>query len=99
MWRHNIGWDEEISGLHLDVWKGWLKNAAKISDVFVDRRYVTLKDPVSEVQLHVFCDASESAYGTVAYVRYSFKAGGHRCALIMAKSKLTPIKTVTLPRL
>ena len=48
---------------------------------------------------HLFCDASENAYGTVAYVRYSYKDGGHRCALVMSKSKVAPIKTMTLPRL
>ncbi len=99
LWRHDIGWDDEISGEYLDAWREWLVSAEKISDVRVDRCYMSLKEPVSEIQLHIFCDASESAYGTVAYLRYSFKAGGHKCALIMSKSKLAPIKTVTLPRL
>ena len=53
----------------------------------------------TEVQLHLFCDASELAYGAAAYIRYSFKNGEHECALVMAKSRLAPIKTVTLPRL
>ena len=51
------------------------------------------------MQLHVFCDASELAFGACVYVRYSFKNGKHECALVMAKSRLAPIKTETLPRL
>ena len=99
LWRHNIGWDDEISGVHLDAWQKWLENASKISNVRVNRCYTPLGEPVLEIQLHIFCDASEGAYGTVAYLRFSFKVGGHKCALIMSKSKLAPVKTVTLPRL
>ena len=99
LWRLDIGWDDKITGEHLDTWHEWLQNATKIPTIHVNRCYVSLKEPISEIQLHIFCDASESAYGTVAYLRYSFKAGGHKCALVMSKSKLAPIKTVTLPRL
>ncbi len=47
----------------------------------------------------MFCDASEYAYGCAAYVRFTFKNQEHACALVMAKSRLAPIKTITLPRL
>ena len=99
LWRHDIGWDDEITGDHLRYWEAWLKNAEKIVDVRVPRCYVLDGSPFSEIQLHVFCDASESAYGAVAYLRYSSKLGGHQCSLVMSKSKLAPIKTVTLARL
>ena len=52
-----------------------------------------------EVQLHVLCDASESAYGCVAYLRYTYKPSEHRVAFVMAKSRVAPIRTVTLARL
>ena len=52
-----------------------------------DCQYVSLqKRRVVEAQLHVFCDASKDAFGTAAYVRYSFKDGSHECALVMSKS-------------
>ena len=47
----------------------------------------------------MFTDASELAYGFVAYLRYTFKDGGHSTAFVMSKSRLAPIKVVTLPRL
>ena len=51
------------------------------------------------MQLHIFSDASEAAYGSVAYFRFSFKAGGHACKFAFSKSKLAPLKAITLPRL
>ena len=99
LWRLELDWDDELPGDHLKQWKIWIKNAENISCVQIPRCYMSLSNQVSEIQLHVFCDASESAYGTVAYIRYSFKGGGHKCALVMAKSKLAPIKTVMIGRL
>ncbi len=73
---------------------------ARRREVQIPRLYVKIGDRrVVEVQLHVFCDASEDAYGCCAYVRFSFKSGEHECALVMSKSRLAPIKVVTLPRL
>ena len=45
-------------------------------------------------QLHVFCDSSTKAYGAVAYLRHSGST-----ILLMAKSRVAPIKAATLPRL
>ena len=71
-----------------------------ISKVSVDRWFCCgFEDSVVQVQLHVFCDTSEAAYGSTAYFRFSFKSGGHACRFALAKSKLSPIKAVTLARL
>ena len=100
LWRLEIGWDDEINDVMKIRWEKWLKNAAKLSSIRITRMYIDPGDRnTTEVQLHLFCDASELAYGAAAYIRYSFKNGEHECALVMAKSRLAPIKTVTLPRL
>ena len=53
----------------------------------------------TELQLHGFCDASEKAYGTCLYLRSTNEQGKHHCALICSKSRVAPIKTISLPRL
>ena len=97
LWRKKYDWDEDIDEQAASYWQRWLDAASDVVKVRVDRCYIS--DAVSEIQLHIFSDASESAYGSVAYFRFSFKSGGHSCALIMSKSKLAPIRSVSLPRL
>ena len=55
-------------------------------------------DLFQQVQLHVFCDASERAFAASAYVRIE-ECGMIRVRIIMAKTRVSPIKQLTLPRL
>ena len=50
-------------------------------------------------QLHHFADASEKAYGVVSYLRSEDQEGRIHSNIVMAKSRLTPLKTLTIPRL
>ena len=50
------------------------------------------------VQLHVFSDASESGYGACAYLRI-VKENTVSVSLVMGKSRVTPIKHMSIPRL
>jgi hypothetical protein len=51
-----------------------------------------------ESQTHVFCDASERTYGAVLYVR-STTGESFMVRLACSKTRLAPVKKVTLPRL
>ena len=99
LWRLNYEWDQEVDEKMLNHWNRWLDGAKKVSDIKLSRQYACDDSPIKEVQLHVFCDASEAAYGCVAYLRFTFESGEHKCAFVMSKSRLAPIKTITLPRL
>ena len=47
------------------------------------------------VALHIFADASTKAYGAVAYLVHQNK----QVAFIMSKTRVAPLKPLTLPRL
>ena len=51
------------------------------------------------LQLHGFCDASENAYGGVIYLRMVDISDRVHIALVISKSKVAPIKKLTIPRL
>ncbi|XP_055855978.1 uncharacterized protein LOC129919155 [Episyrphus balteatus] len=51
------------------------------------------------IQLHGFSDASEKAYGAVVFMRVLDKLGNIHMHLIISKTKVAPLKTVSLPRL
>ncbi|XP_062711642.1 uncharacterized protein LOC134289598 [Aedes albopictus] len=50
------------------------------------------------LELHVFVDASEGAYGCVAYFRMLVD-GLPRCSLVQARSKVAPLRQYSTPRL
>lgn len=54
---------------------------------------------VRSYQRHHFCDASFDAYGTVSYLSSISEDGRIHCAFVLGKSKLAPLKPLTVPRL
>ena len=52
-----------------------------------------------ESELHVFCDTSELAYAAAAYICTKNNERKIECNLILAKSRVTPLKKLNLPRL
>ena len=54
--------------------------------------------PKSEVQFHIFSDASGKAYAASIYIRINHNNVVY-VHLLAAKSKVAPVKTVSLPRL
>ena len=79
LWRLNYDWDQEIEEKMQNHWEKWIEGAKKVSKIALGRQYITDDRPISEVQLHIFCDASEMAYGCVAYIHFTFKSGNHFC--------------------
>jgi len=53
----------------------------------------------SNIQIHGFSDASEQAYGACVYIRSTDRHGQHSSRLLCSKSRVAPLKTITLPRL
>ena len=51
-----------------------------------------------EKKLILFCDASEVACATAAYMRATSTDGETVCHLLMAKTCLMPLKTISIPR-
>lgn len=95
IWRDSIGWDEKISDEQFDKWMSWVKVLHTIDKVKIPRCYSIISS--RRVQLHVFTDASENAYATVAYFR--FENDEVDIALVGSKTKVAPQKPLSVPRL
>ncbi|GFQ67627.1 integrase catalytic domain-containing protein, partial [Trichonephila clavata] len=50
------------------------------------------------LSIHTFCDASQFAYAAAVFVRIEYSGVAH-VNLLAAKSRIAPVKTVTIPRL
>ena len=94
LWKQKLDWDDKIDENSRKAWESWINAVRDVNKIRISRRYLQ-----EEKKLHIFCDASELAYGCVAYLRFCYKSGGFSCAFVMSKCKIAPIKTVTLPRL
>lgn len=53
---------------------------------------------LNRLELHGFADASERAFGACIYVRTS-KGDDHQSILLCTRSRVAPVRTITLPRL
>ena len=98
IWRTKCDWDDPVSASLQDSWKVWLKQLPDLSSIQIQRCY-NGNEKIVEKELHVFCDASELAYAAAAYIRTKNHEGKIDCNLILAKSRVAPLKKLTLPRL
>ncbi|XP_076176659.1 uncharacterized protein LOC143151443 [Ptiloglossa arizonensis] len=97
LWKLKTDWDESVP---MDIHSRWVAYCQELNllrEVSIARQ-VTSKGYVS-LQLHGFCDASVQAYGACIYLRVTEQNGNHSTSLVASKSRVAPLKTITLPRL
>ncbi|XP_062538350.1 uncharacterized protein LOC134206636 [Armigeres subalbatus] len=100
IWRSKTGWDEKIEKKHLEKWLNWLRILPEMQSVEIPRCYFRHKAGITaaNVELHTFVDASENGFAAVAYFRFEVRDFVH-CTLIGSKTRVAPIKFVSIPRL
>ncbi|XP_017468636.1 PREDICTED: uncharacterized protein LOC108360729 [Rhagoletis zephyria] len=98
VWRSGCGWDEYIPEEQYLSWQRWVRLLPKIETLRIPRCYFKNVECGSELEMHVFVDASENAYSAVCYLRYNNK-GTVDCALVGSKAKVAPLKMLSIPRL
>ena len=95
-----LGWDEKLPETLLAEWKLWLQSLEGLTCIPIRRCFSTLGE-FADIQLHLFSDGSELAYGSVAYLR--FVSGPEvQCCITMAMVRLVPLKKgsiKTIPRI
>ena len=98
--RIKLSWDDEIPTEYSARWQSWLTDLPKLSQFTIERclKPANFGNIVTS-QLHHFSDASEIGFGSVSYLRLSDDNGGIHCTILQGKSRLAPLKQVTIPRL
>ena len=98
LWVEKFGWDDHITGKMRDDWIDFFKQMMNL-DLIKFKRCVRPVDAVNKPMLVIFSDASREAYGCVGYVRWELKDGSFKSYLLMSKSKVAPMKVITIVRL
>ena len=99
LWRMKLDQDTIIDDNVKREWKKWQGELKNVTKVEVAGVHHPIGYTTSDTELHVLCDASEKAYGAVAYLKFQLIKDKQHCSYIMTKSRLAPIKTVSLPKL
>ncbi|XP_011884007.1 PREDICTED: uncharacterized protein LOC105571143 [Vollenhovia emeryi] len=69
-----------------------------LGDIQVAQKVITFSEK-RKVEIHGFSDASQQAYGACIYVRSTYTNGQSECHLLCSKSRIAPLKTLSIPRL
>ncbi|XP_055632470.1 uncharacterized protein LOC129772961 [Toxorhynchites rutilus septentrionalis] len=100
IWRTGIDWDDVIPKSLNEKWEKWLEILPKVQDVRIPRCYRSLisLNPEITIQLHTFVDASLSGFAAVVYLRFE-QGSNVECAIVGAKTRVAPLKFLSVPRL
>ncbi|XP_055910695.1 uncharacterized protein LOC129945059 [Eupeodes corollae] len=98
LWKSKLGWDSPLPEELSLQWDRYIQQLNEVKFLSCPRHLLGQSEYV-DIQLHAFSDSSEAAYGTCCYLRSLSRSGEVNCQLICSKSRVSPIKSTSLPRL
>lgn len=98
LWRQGATWDEPVSQSVNERWQAWRTEIPQTKFVRVPRCYSPSIISSLNLQLHVFADASETAFAAVAYWRVPLH-NGIDVAFVAGKARCAPLQILSIPRL
>lgn len=99
LWLEGVGWDESIREELKTEWLTIRDDLEKVNQITMQRWLNTVSTEKHLITLHGFCDASVKAYAAVVFCRVQTPNGDIQTHLIAARTKVAPVKTISLPRL
>ena len=98
LWLAKIGWDEKLPDNLSHLWLQFLEQLEDISLISIPRWLGTSSNMIT-VEIHGFSDASQYAMAAVLYIRVIYDLDNLQTTLLRAKTKVSPLKRMTIPRL
>ena len=97
LWRLKLEWDVPLPSEQENKWHKWYSSLEAIGEIKIPR-WIGYTKEYKSIQLHGFADASLEAYGAAIYLRVESNLG-IKSQLIVARSKVSPMKVQTIPKL
>ena len=81
-------------------WERWRSELPVLEKLTVPRCHRPSKfGEIKTVEFHHFSDASQNGYGQCSYLRLTDSRDRIHCSFAMGKTRVAPLKPVTIPRL
>lgn len=97
LWSLKLDWDESLPATIDNQWRQ-LRQELPVLNILKIPRFVS-NTSIVKLELHGFADASLQAYGACLYIRSISSSGEIQVKLLTAKSRVSPLKSLTIPRL
>ena len=94
-----IEWDKPLTGEYREQYTKLINDLEKVNNVYIHRSLFKQNDIVKKVEIHGFSDASKRAHAAVVYLRIEYNDGRVETQFLASKSKVSPIRTKSIPRL
>lgn len=98
LWLLQVGWDDELSVEITTEWLTIRKQFTTPCSVKIPR-WIGITNDTEHISLQGFCDASELAMAGTVYLRVQYSIDNISCNLVAAKTRVAPLKKVSIPRL
>lgn len=97
LWKLKIDWDIRIPNDLEQKWISHCQQLKTINEIEIPRHITAAVPQIT--QIHGISDASEVAYGACLFLRSLNQDGSMQVRLICARSRVAPLKLISLPRL
>lgn len=97
LWISKVDWDESLDSEMESHWIRFQKSLPELEEINIPRWIGSISTKI--LDLHGFCDASTLAYAAVIYARTLNDDGSYTVNIVVAKSKVAPIKSLSTPKL
>lgn len=97
-WKTDCGWDEQLPDHLMMKWRNCRDNLSHINSIKIPR-WIGFSQKIRKFELHGFADASQVAYGSVIFSRIIYDDDIIVVRQITAKSRVAPMKMLSIPRL
>ncbi|GFV12282.1 integrase catalytic domain-containing protein [Trichonephila clavipes] len=97
LWLLKLEWHEKLPVPVAAEWDSFMQSLPVLERLKIPR--FVLSENLESIILYGFSDASEKGFGAVIYVSVIKNNGDRRSQLLCSKSRVVPLKALTIPRL